>query len=59
MRPQAPCRNCDERVSGCHGKCDLYLTFRRALDDYNQKVKRQRYNEADDYLIEATIKRNK
>ena len=39
MKPKSPCYNCTERILGCHSECDLYLTFRRALDDYNRLVK--------------------
>ena len=42
MKPQSPCHNCDERVLGCHSECDLYLTFRRALDKYNEAVRNSR-----------------
>lgn len=59
MKPQSPCRNCTERVLGCHSECDLYLTFRRALDRYNELYREQRTKESqvDDYLIKQMEKR--
>lgn len=60
MKPQSPCRNCTERVLGCHSECDLYLTFRRALDRYNELYRQQ--NEAmqpfDPHQVEM-IEKNK
>lgn len=57
MKPQPPCKNCSERAAGCHAECDLYLTFRRNLDRYNQLIKEQTYGDAKTFLIEQTIKR--
>ena len=42
MKPKSPCYNCDEWVIGCHSECDLYLTFRRSLDKYNELYRKQR-----------------
>ena len=28
MRPQAPCKDCEKRELGCHGKCAEYQAFR-------------------------------
>lgn len=42
MKPKSPCYNCDERAVGCHSECDLYLTYRRALDKYNELYRQQR-----------------
>lgn len=28
MRPQAPCKDCEKRELGCHGKCAEYLEFK-------------------------------
>lgn len=36
MKP-APCMNCQDRVLGCHSKCEKYKIFRAELDEINRK----------------------
>ena len=31
-RKKAPCYKCQERVPGCHGKCELYAEWRRPFE---------------------------
>lgn len=45
-RPIAPCKGCEERRPGCHGECDLYKTFRAALDEFNEQIQHDREIEA-------------
>ena len=48
MMPVAPCKWCDHRVvedpekgtKDCHDRCEEYLSFRKALDDFNAEVNR-------------------
>ena len=37
----APCKGCDERYAGCHSKCQKYLDFRNALNDYNKEERKK------------------
>lgn len=46
----APCKDCQDREPGCHGKCEKYKEFREALDKENAKRKEEIY-------IDATIDR--
>jgi len=47
-KPIPPCKWCDHRVvedpdqgtKDCHDRCDEYISFRKALDEYNQEVNR-------------------
>ena len=64
MKPQSPCYNCDERTLGCHSECDLYLTYRRALDRYNEAVRElnessQRFDPHQIEMIEKNKKKRK
>ena len=44
----APCKDCQDREPGCHGKCEKYKEFREALDKENAKRK-------EEICIDATI----
>lgn len=46
----APCKDCQDREPGCHGKCEKYKEFREALDKENAKRK-------EEICIDATIDR--
>lgn len=39
-RPNAPCKDCPDRVLGCHAICEKYIIFKEKLNEYNQQ---QRY----------------
>ena len=41
-----PCRNCDERCAGCHGRCDLYREWN--AEHKRQKEAYRQYKSADD-----------
>lgn len=30
---KAPCKDCVDRCSGCHGKCEAYKSFRTKVDN--------------------------
>lgn len=44
-RPNVPCKGCEERKVGCHGKCEKYQTF--VEDNEKIKAERQRQHEED------------
>lgn len=31
---QAPCKDCPDRVVGCHSTCEKYIEFRKYRDEY-------------------------
>lgn len=32
-----PCKDCQDRKLGCHGKCDKYSEYRKCQDEANAK----------------------
>lgn len=32
-----PCRYCEQRTLGCHGRCDKYIDYKREHDALKQK----------------------
>lgn len=37
-RPSSPCKGCENREAGCHAKCESYLSYRKSMDEFNDKV---------------------
>lgn len=33
------CKDCNDRVVGCHSNCQRYKEYRKDMDDFNQKKK--------------------
>lgn len=46
MKPQSPCRNCEERKVGCHSECEKYISFSESLRKWNDIVAEERIREA-------------
>ena len=42
MMPQAPCKECKDRILGCHSTCKKYLSYRKELNNYNAMVKNEK-----------------
>ena len=36
----APCKNCDERAVGCHGKCERYTEWAKAARSEREALNR-------------------
>ena len=36
---RSPCKNCQKRKELCHSTCEVYLKFKKDLEDYKAKVK--------------------
>lgn len=36
---RSPCKNCQKRKELCHSTCEIYLKFKKDLEDYKAKVK--------------------
>ena len=46
-RELPPCKDCPDRVPGCHGSCGRYKEWKQRLDELNKARKeydRTRYN---------------
>lgn len=37
MRPQAPCKDCENRHMGCHSSCQLYLDYKKRNDKHREE----------------------
>lgn len=35
-----PCKDCEKRTAGCHGRCEDYLGYREARDAVNEQAYR-------------------
>ena len=40
-RPDPVCKNCEKRNPGCHADCQDYISFKKELDEYNNKRKEE------------------
>lgn len=38
MQPVAPCKDCQERESGCHDRCEKYQAFKTERRELNLKM---------------------
>ena len=51
---KAPCKDCEKRYIGCHGRCEKYLEFKRANDE---RLKQKSLEiDADQYAIDNTMR---
>lgn len=46
MKPQAPCKDCDERYLGCHDRCEKYKEFSDKVLEWNKQLNSIKYTEA-------------
>lgn len=40
------CKGCEVRHIGCHSVCELYLAYRKELDEVNEKIRKEKYSYA-------------
>lgn len=45
LKSSTCCKGCEKRYVGCHSKCKLYLEYRSKLNDFNEKIKKEKYKE--------------
>ena len=38
MKPTAPCKDCEDRHSGCHSECEKYKAFKEESLQYNLEL---------------------
>ena len=51
---KAPCKDCEKRYVGCHGRCEKYLEFKKANDE---RLKQKSLEvDADQYAIDNTMR---
>ncbi len=51
---KAPCKDCEKRYVGCHGRCEKYLEFKKAN---NERLKQKSLEiDADQYAIDNTMR---
>lgn len=52
-RPTSPCKECEDREAGCHGRCEKYQAYRSDLDQVKQVIRTQKETEAvtDGYVV--------
>lgn len=46
MKPNSPCRNCEEREVGCHAKCERFSEYRSEIDKWRDIVNGAKREEA-------------
>jgi len=53
IKPISPCKNCEDRDTGCHASCERYLTWK------GQIPKAKPEDAAMSFVVEGAIKRKK
>lgn len=38
MKPQAPCKDCKDRHSGCHSECEKYKTYKDESLQFSREI---------------------
>lgn len=56
---ECPCKYCISRSVGCHAFCDAYKLWKHESDIYNEKVKKVRYEENEDFSLSLAAERRK
>lgn len=53
-----PCKDCSDRFVGCHSNCERYLAWKKAYDEWSNKVftERTKSRVLDKYLIDRRLK---
>lgn len=59
MKLIAPCKDCKDRVVGCHSVCEKYITYRILKDKENEDREKQAALERDLNIIEKNRKRKR
>lgn len=64
MKPKPPCKDCQNRYVGCHGKCDAYKRFKQEQNDFKDELgnmhgKMAYFNERWVYYKEKRIRHGK
>ena len=55
-----PCKNCDERILGCHSKCDRYKEFEQECKEIRERrTVLSKANYFSKYAAKLVLKRRK
>ncbi len=38
MKPESPCKDCENRKLGCHSTCEDYIAFDKARKEHNARI---------------------
>lgn len=55
----APCKDCPDRLVGCHSTCEKYITFAKEKRQQNEIIKKAKHEESLFYSPHNRYKRNK
>lgn len=39
---KVPCKDCENRELGCHGKCEEYIEWKNELAELNKKIAKEK-----------------
>ncbi len=53
---KCPCKDCERRSVGCHGKCDDYKEWKNKHDAVRQKERQERQNQFGNYRMGNRIR---
>lgn len=56
-RKSAPCRDCEQREIGCHGRCEQYKAYRDSIDA--AKAAREKEIMTEQYQIVSCLRNKK
>lgn len=52
-----PCKDCEERIVGCHGSCERYLAYRKDVSQIQER--RAQANKEQGIYVEQILRRAK
>lgn len=60
-RPNPPCKNCANRLVGCHASCEKYTLFHEEREKQKTELRREYVGKivAEDYEIKEKLKNKK
>lgn len=56
-----PCKGCEERYAGCHGKCEMYGTWKSQVNSRKEIIEKEKKKRGtmDDFAVTNSINRKK
>lgn len=58
-RRVSPCRGCDDRYEGCHGKCERYIQWKAENNEYREGHLKEKYDAASVVSFELRNKKKR
>lgn len=58
MKPNAPCKDCEDRHFGCHSECEKYKLWQTERMEKNRKCREEKTKQCrlDDYACKSMTK---